>query len=281
MSEEMGAEAVESAEGAAPVAETAVDTAGDWKSSIPEEIRGHASLEHINDIGALAKSYVHAQQMVGADKVALPGKSATEDEWAEVYNKLGRPESPDGYEFSTENLPEGVELDQDMVSWFKDAAHKAGMNPRQAQAMLDAYNEMNIGQAEMSGAEVQARVEQVEAELRKEYGQAFDDRMSIANATLAEFGNPEITEIQLADGTMLGDHPDVIRMLASVGTFLREKVGEDTLPGAQVSGGVTPNDAQAKIRDLTQPNSPYWDSRHPEHQWYVNEAMKWREYAAG
>ena len=73
MSEEQVAEVSETPEVTQSVA--------DWRDSIPEEIRGHSSLEHINDIGALAKSYVHAQQMVGADKVALPGKSATADEW--------------------------------------------------------------------------------------------------------------------------------------------------------------------------------------------------------
>ena len=253
----------------------------DWKSNIPEEIRGHSSLEHINDVGALAKSYVHAQQMVGADKVALPGKSATADEWGEVYAKLGRPESPDGYELAYNNVPEGAEVDNDMVSWFKDTAHKAGMNPQQAQLMLDAYNEMQFSDAEAIGLEAQARIDQVESDLRKEYGQAFDDRMALANGVLAEFGNPEITEVQLADGTMLGDHPEIIRMLSNMGVYLRDKVGEDTLEGVQTNGGISPNDAMQKLGEITAPNPPYWDARHPEHQWYIQEAMKWREYAAG
>jgi hypothetical protein len=251
----------------------------DWKSSIPEEIRGHSSLEHINDIGALAKSYVHAQQMVGADKIALPGKSATDDEWGEVYAKLGRPESPDGYELAYNNVPEDAEMDDGMVSWFKETAHRAGMNAQQAQVMLDAYNEMTFGQAETMGAELQARVDEIESDLRKEFGNAFDDRMNLANGVLAEFGNPEITEVQLADGTMLGDNPEIIRMLANMGVYLRERVGEDTLEGVKTSGGVTPSDAMTKLSELTAPNTPYWDSRHPEHQWYVQEAMKWREYA--
>jgi hypothetical protein len=253
----------------------------DWKSNIPEEIREHSSLSHINDVGALAKSYVHAQQMVGADKVALPGKHATQDEWGEVYAKLGRPESPEGYELAYNNVPEGAEMDNDLVSWFKDTAHKAGMNPQQAQVMLDAYNEMTFTGAEGAGVEAQARVEQAESELRKEFGQAFDDRMSLANGVLSEFGNPEMTEIQLADGTLLGDNPEVIRMLANMGVYLKDKVGEDTLEGVKTSGGITPNDAIQKVSEITAPNTPYWDSRHPEHQWYVQEAMKWREYATG
>jgi len=168
-----------------------------------------------------------------------------------------------------------------MVSWFKDTAHKAGMNPQQAQMMLDAYNEMQFSDAENVGLEAQARVEQIEGELRKEYGQAFDDRMALANGVLAEFGNPEITEVQLADGTMLGDNPEIIRMLANMGVYLRDKVGEDTLEGVKTSGGVTPSDAMQKVSDLTAPNTPYWDQRHPEHHWYVQEAMKWREYVSG
>ena len=276
MSEEQVAEVSE----AVDVPEVA-QSVEDWRDSIPEEIRGQSSLEHINDIGALAKSYVHAQQMVGADKVALPGKSATADEWGEVYAKLGRPESPDGYELAYNNIPEGAEMDNDMVSWFKDTAHKIGMNTQQAQVLLDAYNEMQFADAESIGMEAQARIDAVESDLRKEYGQAFDDRMALANGVLAEFGNPDITEVQLADGTMLGDNPEIIRMLANMGVYLRDKMGEDMLEGVQTSGGITPSDAMQKLGEITAPNTPYWDARHPEHQWYIQEAMKWREYATG
>ena len=62
------------------------DAQQDWRSQIPEDIAGHRSLEHIQDVGALAKSYVNAQQMIGADKLAIPGKYATDEDWAEVDN---------------------------------------------------------------------------------------------------------------------------------------------------------------------------------------------------
>ena len=69
-------------------AEVTQSVAEDWRSTIPEEIRGHKSLEHIQDVGALAKSYVNAQSMIGADKIAIPGKHATDDDWGEVYRRL-------------------------------------------------------------------------------------------------------------------------------------------------------------------------------------------------
>ena len=102
--------------------------ADDWRSTIPEEIRGHKSLEHITDVGALAKSYVNAQSMIGADKIAIPGKHATDDDWGEVYRRLGRPDSPEGYELVNE-MPEGAEASDDMLNWFRNAAHEAGLTP--------------------------------------------------------------------------------------------------------------------------------------------------------
>ena len=32
--------------------------------------------------------------MIGTDKVAIPNKNFTEDQWNEFYDKVGRPETP-------------------------------------------------------------------------------------------------------------------------------------------------------------------------------------------
>jgi len=251
----------------------------DWRTAIPEEIRDHKSLSHINDIGALAKSYVHAQQMIGADKVVLPGKSATEDEWNEFYTRIGRPEAPDNYNLSLESMPEGVEADEGMMNWFKETAFNAGMTPQQAQTMLDAYNQLTGETVQMTQQEAEQRVAQVEVDLQREFGQAFEDKLALANGVLHEFGSPDLAEIQLADGTLLGDNPDIVRMFANLGTYITERVGEDSLEGVRTTGALTPEGAMDKVRDLTQPNTPYWDARHPEHQYYVNEVLKYRSAA--
>ena len=57
---------------------TAEKVATDWKESLSEELRSDKSLENIKDIEGLAKSYVHAQKLVGADKIPVPNKFATE-----------------------------------------------------------------------------------------------------------------------------------------------------------------------------------------------------------
>ena len=261
-------------------AEVAQSVPDDWRSGIPEEIRGHKSLEHIQDVGALAKSYVNAQSMIGADKIAIPGKHATDEDWGEVYRRLGRPDSPEGYELTNE-LPEGAEASDDMLSWFKGAAHDAGLTPQQAQKLLGGYNEMlgtmvqnDNGQAE------QMRVD-AEMELKREFGAAYDDRMANGNAVLQEFGTEDISEIQLADGRLLGDHPEMIKMMVNIGEFINSKIGEDSLEGIKTSGAMTPGDAQERLSELTAQGSPYWDQRHPEHEFYVNEALKYRGMMSG
>ena len=75
----------------------------DWKANLSDELKADKSLENIKDIESLAKSFVHAQKLVGADKIPVPNKFATEKDWDAVYEKLGRPKNSDGYKF---NLPE-------------------------------------------------------------------------------------------------------------------------------------------------------------------------------
>jgi len=70
-----------------------------WKDSLPDDLKGEKALESIQDIPGLVKSYVHAQKMIGSDKIPVPNKYATDEDWQAVYSKLGRPESPDAYEF--------------------------------------------------------------------------------------------------------------------------------------------------------------------------------------
>jgi hypothetical protein len=269
MSEEQVAEVVADA----TVAQSVAD---DWRSTIPEEIRGHKSLEHITDVGALAKSYVNAQSMIGADKLAIPGKHATDEDWGEVYRRLGRPDTPDGYELVNE-MPEGIEQNDDMLNWFRATAHEIGMTPTQAQKMLGKYNQFLGTQMGADEGMVEQLRETTEIELKKEYGAAFADRVSNGNAVMQEFGAEGLTELQMADGRLLGDHPEIIKMMVNVGEFINSKIGEDVLAGTKSSGGLTPDDAKAKLSEIRAPGTPYWDQRHPEHQFYVQEGLRYQE----
>jgi hypothetical protein len=274
MSEEVAeAPAAQEAEGQASV---------DWKASIPEEIRGHKSLETIQDVPSLAKSYVNAQSMIGADKIALPGKSSTPEQWGEIYSKLGRPEAADKYELSN-NLPEGQELDPTLMGGFTNTAHAAGLSTKQAQSLLDWYNNVLVDSSAQTTAAEQAQLEQRTNELKQYYGPAFEDRVNLAKAVSAQFteGDENIFDVKLADGSLLGNHPDFIKMAANMGVFMKEKMGEDTLEGVKTSGAASRHELEGKVAQLQSPDSPYWDNKHPEHNWYVSEVTRVNEQLFG
>ena len=79
------------------VAEQPKENTVDFKSLIPESFKEEKSLENFDNMEDLLKSYLHAQKMVGADKIPVPNKFATDEDWKEVFTRLGAPKNPEDY----------------------------------------------------------------------------------------------------------------------------------------------------------------------------------------
>ena len=240
--------------------------------SLPEELRNEPSLRNFADPGALAKSYVHAQRMIGADKVAIPSKSATPEEWREVFSKLGAPQEANAYEFAESE----VSVSDDLVGSFRERALTAGLTNAQANEMMGFVRDTISGlETDMSETTEKALYEG-EQELRQEFGQAFDQRLELAQMAARDLlGDTEMFDnITLSDGRMLGDHPMVVKMFSQ----LAEQIGEDNLEGAPSELIMTPQEAQRQISEMTRRDGPYWDKIHPEHDTYINEVLRLREY---
>ena len=210
--------------------------------------------------------------MIGADKVAIPGKYATDDDWSAVYDKMGRPAESSGYELENK-IAEGQAENVEMMTGFKDVAHKLGLQPKQAQGLLNWFNDTTAQEAPDPNAMV-IKQQQTVDNLKKEMGAAFDDNIALGNGVLSEFGTDDIVSLKMEDGSLFGDNPDVIRMMSKLGRFLKEKVGEDTLAGTKMSGAPTNEELNAKLRDVRRPEGPFWDRKHPEHDWYVQESLR-------
>ena len=242
-------------------------TTTDWKVNLSDEIRADKSLENIKDIQGLAKSYIHAQKMVGADKIPVPNKYATEDDWNEVYSKLGRPESPDGYSFDTKGI------DGSGLKSFAEHAHKMGLLPQQANEMVKWYQgNVDATTQENNTKAEKARNDSVIA-LKKEYGQAYDNKLKAASAMAKQYIEPDVLNLNMADGTKLGDHPSIIKAFAS----LSEKMGEDQFVNPSGPSYLTPEQLNKQIGELTATGSAYWDKNHPNHKIAVQEVLALRE----
>ena len=240
------------------------ETNTDWRVALSDELRADKSLENIKDISSLAKSYIHAQKLVGADKIPVPNKHATEDDWNAVYSKLGRPETADGYKF---NLPEDQKVDEEGLKVFADHAHKLGLLPNQAEGMVKFYNQMRAEELAAADSTATAGRQKAMDELQTEWGQAYNQKITAANNVVREVFPKGFMSMNLEDGTKLGDHPAVIKAFAA----LADKMGEDKIVQADGPNYLTPKQIDKEIATLQQPGSAYWDKNHPNHAMAVDE----------
>ena len=250
------------------------DTPVSWKSSISEEFRNDPNIEKFTEIDALAKSYINATRMIGQDKVAVPNKNSTEDQWNEVYSKLGRPETAEKYALNIES--EAVAMDEGAIKSFAEQSHKLGLNNTQAQGILEFYKnnmESNMQRATVDTETAQA---QAETELRAEWGKEFDSNVSKASALAKANMNPEILDLQMQDGTRIGDHPEIIKGFAKIAGML----SEDKLVSTESESVNSIKDLQSEISAITNDTTgPYWNNKHPDHAKMVQQVYTLREMA--
>lgn len=237
-----------------------------WKDSLPDDLKTEKALESIQDVPGLAKSYIHAQKMIGSDKIPVPNKYATDEDWQAVYNKLGRPETPDAYEFK---FDDNSSIDENALKGFKEAAHKHGLLPKQAEGIMNFYNEMTQNYIQdLNSKSEQGRVT-AEESLKKEWGNAYDNKLNQAKAIANKYLDKDFNNLTLSDGTRIGDHPNFIKAFAS----LANELGEDQLVQANGPQYMTPKELDKQIATLQQAGSAYWNKNHPGHAAAVQEVQ--------
>lgn len=251
-------------------------TAKSWKEIISEEYRKNPNIEKFTEIDALAKSYINAVSMIGSDKIPVPTNNSTEDQWNEIYSKLGRPESPDKYKLDIKS--EAVPIDENAVKQFAENAHKLGLNNKQAQGILEFYK----NNMEQSARQVQIDMEtaqaDAEASLRKEWGKSFDENIKKAGALAKANMNPAILDMQMKDGTRLGDHPEIIKGFANIANL----ISEDKFIGTEQDNVAQARDYDAEIRSIVNDrNGPYWNKNHPDHDRTVQQVLTLRSMIHG
>ena len=248
-----------------PVAKT-------WKEAISEEFRNDPNIEKFTEIDALAKSYINATQMIGKDKVAVPNKNSTDDQWNEVYDKLGRPESADKYSLNAKS--EVVPIDEQAIKQFAENAHQLGLNNKQAQGILEFYKNNMEGMAKQAKVDTETAQAQSTQQLRQEWGREFDTNIKKAGALAKANMNPEILDMQLKDGMRLGDHPEIIKGFAKIAGMM----SEDKIVSTESENVSSNTDVETEISDImNNKDGPYWNRSHPDHDKVVQQVYTLRE----
>ena len=247
-----------------------------WKEAISEEFRNDPNIEKFTEIDALAKSYINATRMIGQDKVAVPNENSTEDQWNEVYAKLGRPESADKYKLEAKS--DVVPIDEGAIKQFAENAHKLGLNNKQAQGILEFYKNSMEGTAQQSKIDTETAQANAEQQLRQEWGKTFEENVKKAGSVAKANLGVEVLDMQLKDGTRLGDHPDVIKGFAKIADMM----SEDKIVATESESVDQGKDIEQEISKIMNDRTgPYWNKGHPDHDKIVQQVFTLRSMING
>ncbi len=228
----------------------------DWKASLPDEIKLDPSMAAITDVAGLAKSFVHSQRMVGADKIVVPGKYTTPQEKREVYHKLGLPREQEKYEVVP---PEVAGMDKVMFDNYAKKSYELGIFPDQAKALATWFAAESAQIAQKASEANKAGEAKALEELKAEWGPAYESKAMTAAKAVNHLFDDKDKEALESSG--LGNNPLLIRMLSKIG----DKFKEDVISGESKSTpGMTPAHAQNRI-DILRSDPAYKDAKHPGH----------------
>ena len=245
-----------------------------FQELIPESYKDEKSLQNFSTMDDFVKSYLSAQKLVGANKVAIPNKMATDEDWDEVYKKIGRPDSPEGYKYSFKD----DEIDQTSLKNFNETAYRIGLLPKQAERIIKFYNEMNEQQQIDQTKVFEEKQVEAMSELKKEFGPTYGKRLDQAKKLATEtLGNDMLNNTILKDGSRLGDNVAVIKAFS----MLADKLSEDEIVKGEGTGYITASEIEKEISELTEEGSPYWQKTHPNHKKTVDRVFKLREQLNG
>lgn len=244
-------------------------TVDDWRVSLPEDIRGHEAFSEITDVGSLASKYLAASRAVGGDVIPMP---KTDEEISEVFKKLGCPEDESGYVFDKLEGIDGNPEVEEIDNLLKKSSMKASLTTEQAKRLRNEFYQMSQERFAKEAEETRARDHAAGEALRKEFGAAFNSKMSDANMIANMAGDGFKQALIDAD---LHNNPLIIKGLLKLGEGRLERSGG--LPGA---GPVTTSDIEAEIKTL-EAHPGYMDAEHPQHKFIVKKVYNLRQKKNG
>lgn len=183
----------------------------------------------------MAKAHVSLVRSMDK-RIPIPDENAKPEEWDQVYNKLGRPETPDKYQFE---FPADAPWDETQRAHIKGLAplfHKNGATQKQVNEFVRQQAELDKVAADAFRAKANTTQQTYDKTLQQEWGGDFQRNQNLAATFVKTYAGADVETaagLQLADGTYVLDHPVMRRMFAKAGL---ERAEDDRDPTAFNSG---------------------------------------------
>jgi hypothetical protein len=226
-------------------ASTQTGTTGgtDWTASLNEDLRGYVATKGFKDPAAAIESYRNFERLHGvpADRLLKLPENLDSPEGRAIWEKLGRPKDAKDYSI---NIPDSLG-DKELADWIRTVADSGNYTQKQVDTLVKGFNDRTEGMIKAATDKAQAEFQVQEANLKRDWGQAFDQNVNLAKQACNNLG---ITK----------DHVDALEdSLGYEGTMkLLQKLGGATgeapfVSGQSAGGGVMAADqAKARINEL-------------------------------
>lgn len=250
-------------------------------TALPETFKGTAALADFKSVEALGEAFVNLKQYQGSS-IRIPGEDAGEDQIkefqgkladvsgvmlkpdftndeqsAEFFRTLGRPEGADGYEFDP---IEGFAPNEDKLNFFRQTALENNLTKAQAKSfakkMMQQDFDANKAANEVFVGEV--------GKLKSEWGQAYEQNYSVASKIAKATEAPEA----IIDAFEAGKaSPDLVKWFHALSKRF-EGEGQQLVQKIDDQNRIdTPDEIRGKISDIMDNREhPYYVATHPEHK---------------
>jgi hypothetical protein len=231
---------------AASTAPPAPAAALTWLPTADEVTVGYVTNKGWTEPGQVLDSYRNLEKLMGADRagntVVLPKPDATPEELGKFYERLGRPAAADGYKLE---VPAGgdPEFAKQASAWF----HELGLSQKQGEALTQKWNAHIGGMTQAQAQATQQAFQADDAQLRTDWGQAYTQNLTQAQAAVRGLGISAEHIDKLS--TSLG-HKATMELFQKIGSRMGES---DFVTGDKLEkfgNALTPGQAKAEIQSL-------------------------------
>lgn len=231
---------------------------------LPDELKGINALKDFKTPADLAKSYVNTKEKIGS-MVTIPGDDADTETRSKFFNRLGRPESIEGYDFVPEEVQglKGVTtVNTDNLKQFKEKAHNLGLTKSQAKGMMDHVQSVFSKQLNEQALSLANAADSSSKELRSSWGASYEKNLGHVDSALSQFFTED-------NATMMkqaaAQDPNLMKSLATIGASMSESPTDRE--GTVSSAPPTREDAKEKISAIqANKEHAYWHKANKDHK---------------
>lgn len=246
------------------------NTPPNWVESLPEDVKVHAVNRGLNQKSpqeaAALMIQAHRDAMAEitrlhntSNAVRLPEKPDDVEGWNNVYKRLGKPDTLDGYKLEGLKFADGSDPDEQFIGSVKQIAHELNLPADKAAALAQKIMGLADADEQKEYESIGAMQRQAEAELHRVWGAQHDYFSFQVGRAMDLLGmDTEVAELARASG------PEIYVKFMQGMRGLASKMGEAQMlrgdaEGRTGSTAYTPQQAEARLAELK--SNSEWSKR--------------------